>query len=147
MSMETGTLNNVTHLIQLAVAPIFLLTGVATTLMVLTNRLARIVDRGRVLEARSPADKSELLVVERRARLIYRALSLGVFSAILVCLVMTLAFVGEIFRFNVAAAIAVLFMTSLFSYTGTLVCLLREVFLALGSFSLGIHSAQKGRPQ
>ena len=41
---------DIVHLIQSAVAPVFLLSGVGVTLGVLTNRLARIVDRARYLE-------------------------------------------------------------------------------------------------
>ena len=45
-------ISDIGHVIQLAIAPVFLLTGVCTMLMVLTNRLARIIDRIRVLEDR-----------------------------------------------------------------------------------------------
>ena len=43
-------LGNIGQIIQLAIAPVFLLTGVGTNLTVLTNRLARIIDRSRALE-------------------------------------------------------------------------------------------------
>lgn len=145
MGAVTSNLEDVARVIQLAVAPIFLLTAVATTLMVLANRLARIVDRGRSIEARADpnheARRGELDRLEWRARLIYRALFLGVTAAITVSLLMTLAFLGEILRFNAARIVALLFMAALFAYTGALLCLLREVFLAIGSFRLGIHPA------
>jgi hypothetical protein len=151
MFLETApqSLQNVAQLIQLAVAPIFLLTAVATTLMVLAGRLARIVDRGRSLETQAaPANqiqREELLLIEKRAHIIYRALFLGVSAAILVCLLMTVAFAGEVFRFHVAKAVALLFMAALFAYTGALMCLLREVYLAIGSFNLGIHTVSDSR--
>mgnify|MGYP001566372068 CR=1 FL=1 len=145
METATGSIKDVAQLIQLAVAPIFLLTALATTLLVLAGRLARIVDRGRALELRTTPGGSphrdELLMLERRAHIIYRALFLGVAAALCVCLLMTLAFAGEIFQFNPARAVALLFMAALFAYTGALICLLREVFLAVGSFRLGIHHA------
>ncbi|MDO9193884.1 MAG: DUF2721 domain-containing protein, partial [Undibacterium sp.] len=46
----TLQLGDVAHIIQLSVAPVFLLAGVGTNLMVLTNRLARIIDRSRIIE-------------------------------------------------------------------------------------------------
>ena len=49
MTIQPGELG---HIIQLATAPVFLLTGVGTNMLVLTNRLARIIDRTRVLEER-----------------------------------------------------------------------------------------------
>jgi len=143
METTSGGLAEVARLIQLAVAPVFLLTAVATTLMVLTGRLSRIVDRGRSLQGRGQpgrgAPEEELQRLERRARLIYRSLSLGVSAAIMVCLLMTAAFLGEMLGFRAAKAVALLFIAALFAYTGALVCLLREVFLAIAGFELKLH--------
>ena len=144
--MIPSTSKTVAEFIQLAIAPIFLLMAVATTLTVFAGRLSRIVDRGRSLETRGTPDnaahRDELRVLERRAQLIYRALSLGVSAAILVSLLMALAFAGEIFHFNTAGPVALLFMAALFAYTGALLCLLREVFLAIGNFRLGIRAGK-----
>lgn len=146
MGFLAGNLEQVSQLIHLAVAPIFLLTTVATTLMVFIHRLARIVDRGRALELRAAPDEkrreSELAVLEQRAHLIYRALSLGVLSALCVCFLMTTAFAGSLFSLNMAKPAAALFLLALFSYAAALFCLLREVFLAVGSFSLRLHASQ-----
>ena len=144
-----GNIEDVAQLIQLAVAPIFLLTAVATTLMVLTSRLGRIVDRGRWLETQA-TDKNkhhrdELYLLERRAHLIYRALWLGVCAGICVCLLMTFAFAGALFQFNAARLAAWLFIGALVAYTGGLMCLLREVFLAVVNFRLGIHTVANPR--
>jgi len=144
MGMAAASLKNVAQFIALAVAPIFLLSAVATTLMVFATRLSRIVDRGRSLEERTAPDErvhAELLVLEKRAQLIYTALSLGVTAAIAVVLLMALAFAGEMFTFNAASGVALLFMGALVAYACALMCLLREVFLAIGNFRLGIHTA------
>lgn len=141
-----ATLEEVAQLIQLAIAPVFLLTAVASTLLVFAGRLARIVDRGRLLEGRAGIDAGvtrELDLLERRARLIYFALSLGSGAALLVCLFMTLAFAAKMFHFEAARTAALCFMASLFSFTGAIICLLREVFLAVGSFRLGLHAASR----
>ena len=141
--MPMGSLQDVTQFIQLAVAPVFLLTGLAATMTIFTNRLSRVVDRGRFLEGKpapiSKDDREELFSLEKRAQLIYRALLFGVTAALCVCLLMTIAFAGEIFRWNTSRIVATLFMLALFSYTAALLCLLREVFLAITNFSLGIH--------
>ena len=147
MAAPAGNLENVAEFIQLAVAPIFLLTAVAATLNVFVARLARIVDRGRDLELKTEADDKaragELRALHKRARLIYRALYLGVGSAILVCLLMGAAFAGQLFGFNAARSVAVLFMAALLAYTSALMCLLREVFLTLGSFRLDAGAPRK----
>lgn len=145
-----GTLEEVAQLIQLAIAPVFLLTAVAATLTVFAGRLARIVDRGRFLEAKDVLDAAavrELLLLERRARLIYYSLSLGSGAALLVCVFMTLAFAAKMFDFEAAKTAALCFMGALFSFTGAIICLLREVFLAVGSFRLGIREASRQPPK
>src|SRR5690242_16588763 len=91
--METH-LSDITHVIQLAVAPVFLLTAVATLITGLNNRLGRIVDRRRVVEGllqRAGEDganlQQELGSLYRRTRLIYYAILGAVSGALLVCLV------------------------------------------------------------
>ena len=99
---ETG------HAIQLAVAPVFLLSGVSAMLAVLTNRLARIIDRGRLVEAElpravpetAPAMRHELAVLARRARLINWAISLCTVCALLVCAVIVALFLGPFLRLD-----------------------------------------------
>ena len=74
----------VAHAIELAVAPVFLLTGIGAILAVMTNRLGRVIDRARVLEERleGASQKSlatlraDLAVLSRRAKLIGRAITL-----------------------------------------------------------------------
>ena len=142
---QAGGLERIAGLIHLAVAPIFLLTAVAGTLTVFAGRLSRIVDRGRFLERAQSGGREELLALQKRARLIYWALSLGVFAAILVSSLMSVVFAGAVFQFEAARMVAALFMTALFAYTAALLCLLREVFLALGSFRLGLSAVAPGK--
>ncbi len=95
-------IDEIAHLIQLSIAPVFLLTGVGTLLNVLSGRLARIIDRARVLEQRldtphplhADAIGNELHVLERRGRLIYHAIKLSTISALLVCFVIAALFVS-----------------------------------------------------
>ncbi len=133
--------SDITHLIQLAIAPVFLLTAVGTTLNVLTNRLARIVDRGRSLQERAsdqtaPVIRGELAILEARARLIYLAMCFGVLSALLVCLLIGTAFAGYVFQLLFAWAIAGLFLGAMVCYSAALIYLLLEVYQALRGFEL-----------
>lgn len=138
-------LQAVTHLIQLSVAPVFLLTAAGTTLAVLTTRLARIVDRGRVLEERlaraAPAEaapmRDELDALVRRARLVHLALTFGASSALCVCLLIATAFVGFTLDARFASAIAALFVAATAAFAVALLLFLREVFLAIRHFRLG----------
>lgn len=131
-------LGNISSTIQLAIAPVFLLTGVGTVLVVLTSRLARIIDRSRVLEDRISANPGtdhggalgELEALYRRALLINRAITLGTACGLLVCVVIAALFIGGAVSVDLAGFIAVCFVLGMFSLIGSFVYLLREIFIA-----------------
>lgn len=137
---------DITQVIQLAIAPVFLLTAIGTLIMVLTNRLARAVDRGRVLEDRLPSLRvsdataacTELQQLARRIRLVYLAISLAVLSALFVCLLIASAFAGAFVATDLTRVVAVLFVLAMVALTGSLVVFLREIFLAVTSARLAI---------
>jgi hypothetical protein len=136
-------LDNVSHIIQLSVAPVFLLAGVGTNLMVLTNRLARIIDRSRVLEERlnenNPADQKdahEIEILYRRGHLINRAITLSTSCALLVCVVIAALFIGDALDIALDRFIALLFVLAMFSLIGSFIFFLREIFIAMGTLTL-----------
>ena len=142
------SLSHITSLgqvIQLAVAPVFLLTGVAGILNVLANRIGRIIDRARPMEERLAASDPEtsrdlherLRVLSRRASYINRAIALCVLSGLLISIVVAALFVSSSLRLDLAAPISVTFVVALFSLAVSLVYFLREVFLATTSLSFG----------
>src|SRR5947208_16843548 len=100
----TSAMGDIAHVIQLAIAPVFLLTAVGTLLNVLVNRLGRSVDRRRSLVAALPSldaglaanAKGELEYVQRRVRLIYTAILLAVGAALLICLLIAIAFMDAL---------------------------------------------------
>ena len=134
-------LGDVGHVIQLAIAPVFLLTAVGALLNVLTGRLARAVDRRRLLVARLAqldaatleSANAELHFLERRGRLIYTSIALAVFCALLICLLIAVAFLDALVRFDFATLIAVLFMLAMLALIGSLGCFLREIFLGVNT--------------
>ena len=136
---------SIAQVIQLAVAPVFLLTGVGATLNVLASRIGRIIDRARVMEdqlAKAPPDKANelqvvLKVLSKRARLVNRAIGLSVLSGILVSLVVAALFVSAALKIDLALPIAVAFVTALLSLATALIYFLREVFIATESLRFG----------
>jgi hypothetical protein len=140
-----NVLQDITHTIQLAVAPVFLLTALGTTLSVLVTRLARIVDRARRAEARLRDEAGalregtleELRSLEGRARLVHWALTFGTSAALLVCLLIAVAFVGYLVGAHVGTVMAVLFIAAMAAYVVALVCLLREVGIAIATLRFG----------
>jgi Protein of unknown function (DUF2721) len=130
---------DIARVIQLAVAPVFLLTAIATLITALNNRLGRIVDRRRVLTERqhgkadeSPAEtRLELDLISRRIRLIYFAILSAVLGALSVCLVVASAFIGALVSVDLAKAVAIFFILAMFALISCLFIFLREVFLAV----------------
>ena len=128
-------ISDVGHMIQLAIAPVFLLTGVGTMLVVLTNRLARIIDRTRVVEARMreegehPDCVAELRSLYRRAGLINVAIAANSLCALLVCLVIAMLFLADSTNLPFDRYIAVCFVLAMAALTASFVYFLREVFV------------------
>ena len=133
---------DISRIIQLAVAPVFLLTAIGTILSALNNRLGRIVDRRRVLQERLrrgdtgdaeglKEDVYELELLARRIGLIYHAIVMAIVCALFICLLVASAFVGVFVAFDFTRLIGTLFILAMFALIGSLWLLLREVFLAV----------------
>jgi len=136
-----STLNTVSHLIQLSVAPVFLLAGVAGLLNVFTGRLARIIDKVERLDAfeenRKKADEHHQATAEqikRRSFLTMRmentnlAILFCTITGLLVALVIVTIFLSAMFSFEGSTFISVLFITSMISLILSFVVFLREIF-------------------
>lgn len=138
---QAATVTTVAHVIQLAVAPVFLLTGIAAILGVLINRLGRVVDRFRMLEHISfngaadekTACRTEMVTLSRRARLIHWAISLCTIAALLICIVVATLFVGSSMGVELSGTIAALFIVAMLALISGLLSFLREISLATGS--------------
>ncbi|MBU1236868.1 MAG: DUF2721 domain-containing protein [Gammaproteobacteria bacterium] len=134
-------ITDVAHVIQLAVAPVFLLTGIGAILSVLINRLGRVVDRFRTLENLLPgasdttraAIKVEMKILAGRARMVHWAIGFCTSSALLVCIVIATLFVGSVTGAQMPGVIAILFIAAMLALVVGLLCFLREIALAKGS--------------
>lgn len=132
-------LADLAHIIELSVAPVFLLAGIGAFLNVVASRLGRVVDRARYLEERylsgpTPDEmtriKNELGVLDRRVRLSQRAVSLFSLAALLVCCVVAMLFIGEFVALPVAAAVAMMFIAAMLAMIGGLSLFLLETTIA-----------------
>lgn len=128
---------NISHVIQQAVAPVFLLTGVGSILGVMTNRLSRIVDRYRVLRENEEDLKEnlqlELTTLTRRSWWVQASISLCTFSALCICLSIAALFIGAEFRLDLSQAVALLFVAAMLALISGLLCFLREIALSTGT--------------
>jgi len=148
-----SSIEAIASVIQLAIAPAFLLAGTAALIGVLSTRLGRIVDRARVIERRIPLAKRDeqlaLLRAEttglwRRIGLMNWAVRLCIAGALSICLVIVTLFVGEFVILNIAALIAVLFVCAMTLIIAGLVLLLYEVSIATRHMRQGMEIALEG---
>ena len=138
-------ISDISHVIQVAVAPVFLLMAVASVLIVLTNRLARIVDRARALDeqvetvddAHREQVRDDLVVLAHRARLVNGAITLAVLCALCVCGVIVMLFAGSVLQLDNARAIALLFIAAMVCFIAALAGFLRETYLATSTLRFG----------
>ena len=136
----------IAQVVQLSVAPVFLLAGVGAFLNVCAGRLSRIVDRSRELEPRILASRGrehdrllgEIRVLDRRMALVSRAIFLSVLSGVLTCAVVVLLFVTGLTDANFSTAVALLFIASMIAIGGGFAIFLVET--RMGSRSVRVRS-------
>lgn len=144
MQGESGV-TAVAHVIQLSVAPVFLLLGIGAMLTVMTNRLGRIVDRARLIqgETRDPIVRGhtafEMQTLARRGTLISRSISLCTLTALLICAVIVVLFVGAFLQRDTATAAAWLFVAGMIAFFAGLLLFLREVLVATSWLRIGLR--------
>lgn len=132
---------DIAQVIQLSVAPVFLLTAIAGFLGVLTTRLGRVIDRVRDLEAHLPEPDSaararaivELGVLDRRITLANRAIILCTLAALGTALLIAALFLADLAALAVARLVAALFLVVLALLTGGLLSFLAEIRHAMAS--------------
>jgi hypothetical protein len=138
MNESAAAVTTIAHQIQLAVAPVFLLAGIAGIINVLAHRLARVVDRSRQLEAEPPDDNpivrglyfAELKILDQRMRVVNWSLSCCTSGALFVCVVVAILFVADLAKIAFARPIALLFILAMLLLIVGLILFLYEVRLA-----------------
>lgn len=133
---DASTFSHVADTIRIAVTPVFLLSGLAGILAVVTGRLARIISRARELGSRKRLDltseeRAELVLIPRRIRYINGTVLCSVLSALSVCLVIGLLFISSLITMPIGIAVALTFIASMALLMAALVGFLAEIRLAL----------------
>lgn len=143
---EDSAITSVAHVIQLSVAPVFLLTGIGSMLSVMTTRFARIIDRSRVLEVMTPSEthtreqiENELRSLARRGVCINRSITLCTITALLISLVIAILFMGAFVAFDTSIPVAFLFITAMLCLITALIYFLKEIMHATSSVRIGRH--------
>lgn len=138
--LQLAPVEGLAKAIQLSVAPVFLLAGISGLLGVLSNRLARIIDRGRQLQVQA-SDSSvavsrdarrELQLQKRRMGLMLKAIELATVTILLVALVVAIVFVSAVARLDLALLVVPLFVLAMVCLMVAVMLFLREVQIATG---------------
>ena len=149
--MTDASVATIAHIIQLAVAPVFLLAGIAGVLNVVAQRLARVVDRVRSLERDVGAAHAEdrelrtLAILDRRMRLCHWAIGLCVIAALLISIVVIILFIADLVAINFAIPVSLLFIAAMTALTLGLLMFLSEVTIATRSVRVDEKFVARGR--
>lgn len=134
-----SSITTLAAIIQLAVAPVFLLAGIAGFLNVMSGRLGRIVDRGRVLENKISTlevseeknmTQTEFETIRRRSKLINWSIAMCTASGLMVCFVVVCLFIADYWNLEIASLIISLFVLAMIWLILALLLFLIEVQLA-----------------
>lgn len=147
MTLAADNFSDIAKAIQLALAPVFLLTGIAGLLNVMAGRLSRIIDRGRALmEGRvgipPGALSNEQQSLEQRRHLTSVAITACTVSALLVCMVIAALFLESMFQAHFNWVIGGLFTAAMLALVVGLAYFLREVHLAMQSIRIRLPGAK-----
>ena len=149
---QTIAVSTIAQLIQLSIAPVFLLAGIGAILNVLAHRLARVVDRVRRLEeefgeacpVKQKLARSELGRLGTRMKLVNWSISLCTMSALCVCIVVAILFIGGLADFSSGQFIAALFVLTMLLLVAGLVLFLMEVRMAGRSLKVRYELLEEG---
>lgn len=141
-------MNNLDQIIQLSVAPVFLLAGIGALLNVMSSRLARVVDRARLVEQniinlegqQQVVAETELIALWQRIGLSNWSIGLCTFAGLLVCLLVVCLFTSSALSFSLDPLVAGLFVLSLLFLIASLTTFLLEIRLATKTLRSGKES-------
>ncbi len=148
--MPGTSVSELIPVLQVAIGPVILVSGVGLLLLTMTNRLGRVVDRSRILwrelKTTPEADKqpvlAQLRILSSRATLIQRAIMLASVSVLLAAILVIVLFLTAILRLEVAWLISGLFIACMASLIGSLGAFIRDLDQSLVALKLELGEEQ-----
>ena len=142
--MPSTPLHELIPVLQVAIGPVILISGVGLLLLTLTNRYGRTIDRSRQLmrELRESAGadrerlEGQIEILYRRARLIRLSITLAGVSVLLASVLIIVLFLTALWKLEVGLLISLLFIACMVSLSGSLVAFIRDINLSLGALKL-----------
>ncbi|MBK5258678.1 MAG: DUF2721 domain-containing protein [Thermoanaerobaculia bacterium] len=142
--MHAPSLDELIPVLQVAIGPVILISGIGLLLLSMTNRYGRTIDRARQLSRlRETADvgsrariAAQIAIITRRAHLIRRSIFLAATSVLFAAILIIVLFVSALLRVDVAWAIALMFIACMASFIGALVTFIQDVNQSLVALML-----------
>jgi hypothetical protein len=143
-SMPSTPMHELIPVLQMAIGPVILISGVGLLLLTLTNRYGRTIDRSRQLMGDlrecSEADRQRLQgqveILYRRARLLRLSILLAGVSVLLASLLIIVLFLTAWWKLEVGLLLSLLFAACMVSLIGSLAAFIRDINLSLGALKL-----------
>src|SRR3954451_6685402 len=143
-------LSELVPVLQIAIGPVILISGVGLLLLSMTNRLGRVIDRSRLLaeavRKAGPVDQSrlnaQLQILSRRARLVRQAIILATLSMLLAAVLVIALFLAALFRWEIAGIVVVIFVGCMGSLIASLVVFIADINLSLSALKLEVASGE-----
>ena len=150
--MYVASVANLIPVLQTAIGPMILISGVSLLLLSMTNRLGRVIDRARILareiggaaasgDARAAA---QLEILWRRARLIRLAIALAAMSALAAAMLIIMLFFTALWQIETAWLIGALFIVCMACLIGSLVVFIHDINRSLAALKLEIEERRSG---
>ena len=139
--------------LQVAIGPVILISGIGMLLLTLTNRYGRTIDRARhvVRELREVADadrqrlKGQVEILYRRARLIRLSIALAGVSALLAAVLIIVLFLTALLKLEVGLLISLVFICCMMSLIGSIGAFIRDINLSLVALKLELGEHTPGK--
>ncbi len=148
--MPTTPLNEIVPVLQIAIGPVILISGVGLLLLTMTNRLGRAIDRARQLKGELPErtkqDRHQVLaqvaIIYRRARMIRLSITLAALSALLAAALIIALFMTALFGLQNGLPVSLLFIACMVALFASLVAFIRDINLSLHALKLELENVK-----
>ena len=148
--MSTAPLHEIIPVLQVAIGPVILISGVGLLLLTMTNRLGRAIDRSRALvrelregrERDRVATLAQVAIIYRRARLIRLSIALAALSVLLAAVLIIVLFLTALMEWDRGFLISLIFIACLASLIASLLAFIYDIHLALGALKLELQQVR-----
>jgi hypothetical protein len=145
-------LRELVPILQIAIGPVILISGIGLLLLSMTNRFGRVIDRSRqlarVLDTAKDTDRdlviSQIEILSTRALLVRQSITLATVSVLCAAVLVITLFLGAVFRWEVGILVAILFICCMGCLIGSLLAFLRDINLSLAALKLEVSARSDG---